>query len=964
MLKSRVIVFIFIAVAAAAFFAIPSAAAVYEAEGYVFCSADPSQPSGLTAVIPDGSDVEALGDAGEAERTVESFGEAVSAAVPAAAEKAERKAEFSVSGQFDLSAYGALEFSVFPDLPADPGAEAGISVLVISARDQVVFTEKIVNGRACRTVFDISGMKDRTAIERISVTVSWQDAGDRSGRIVFSRLFGSSGAGLPAVSDLSALSIRTVAGEAEAREDGFAIRTEDGEAAVYLRIDPESVLRSDGDEDNSQVRYAVLTVTGVSGSLFADLGAGEEAAEKQSQTIYSGTHVYLFRAAYGVPATLKITLRGRDGEKYVFSSLRFVNAGRVDHSIGEVGCTADLSLTGGTLRVEGKLKKSTAVEYMGKKIGLLSEPAAGGDAVLLASGRAGSSFTLSAPESSLPGGGRENYYWVALLTDDGENVPLSEKRFLSTAPVSEGDATVFGLYGAEPAGAFEAAMNRVMVDVELDAVTGGDRSLTSGLAAIRNSETYYLNDEYVRKLDADMEFYSAAGISVYLRFRTAEPSAWFSDGRGAEDGDRRGLNLYLALVSFLCGRYRNVATVVIPDASQAYPRDVWGRAENAALLARLTYAAASGVSEHFIVTVPVNADEKDGEPELFAALVAEAMAEKGQVRWSLMCFSSEASLDFIDRSIASARANGTAAPSFSAIVWIPSKVRAASAADIYAALGEKARTSGSKAVVLSLENIGKGRLIDYSKLRVSGSGGKGVVECEALEAEDVLPSVTAGGVIWDFSDSYSGEGWVSGSGIGSCGTAYKEGRSGDRVLRFTLDKESSHGILLRTLHGAAWLSQFPLVEFDFSVDASDDAYVTFMFGGEDGRREFEVAFPAGKTEKSIVCDAGSAAAGTIGYVSILVRSEGVVTVDLSRVTAHSRTADPSTVFQLTQGPDGPGRKSIFDGENRVAVTVVLAVAAIALIWLAIHSFRSDRDAYFRKKAKRKETNASNTDRTV
>ena len=939
--------------AAALLLSVPAFGAVIPTAGGTVSADGVFPPDGEDAVpvVPDGAKLSYAGSVGSVSRSEDGTvavvltGGGGTSAGRDGKEDSSRAGVVSVTERIDLGDWDRLSFGAFIRAGEDGIRSCRLIVSVYSPSDTLRYETELRRGAPTASVFDIGRLGDRSAIRRISFTFEWQSTDGEPGEIVLSRLCGSKDAPAPAVT--SSLSFCPVAGALHGADGKLSAVPEDGTASVLFFIDPDAAKAEGGEDGEVPVRYAALTLSGGGGTVTAEFDppAGSEPPDLSSpntRNVAEGVFTYMFRFVADEVKTVRFTFRNNDGGAFTIESLRFFPAGFTDPHLEDIGAVIDCELRDGTLFVEGKLKKSSAVDYMGGKIGLYTAPAAGGEPVLLATGRAGSAFSFTVPASSLPGGGRENYFWVSVLGNDGNDIPLTEKKFISSATVSEGSSAVFGLYGAEPAGVFEAGMKRAIIDVRLDRLTGGGHSLTTGLSARRGSKTYYLNDEYVRRLDSETEFYSAADIGVYLRFIPDDPAEWFRRDAVAREGDDpRDLDLYLALVSFFCGRYENVASVVIPDLSSLYDFDgsEWTNAEAEALLARLTYGAAADATGSFIVTVPVRGAGRSPKGEIFASLLSESLSRIGPIPWSLMDEESEGAFDGLDLSIASMRSNGTSTPSFSALFWRPSGVPAPEAVARLSELCDTARAKGSRAVILSFSDLSETSLFDYSAFRGAVTASEGEVFA-ALDLSDVV-EIASSSVLFDFSDSYSAQGFVAGSGLGSCGTSFSSGRTGDRVLRFTLDRESSLGILLRQFAKPVNFSQFPVVEFDIDVVSDEGAVITFLFRRDDGTAEYVLECPAGETSRRAVCDMSDLdAAGSVSCISILVRSSGTVRADLSRVTAHSRTVrDGSFSIEPKSGADEKGETA--DGRT---VFLIVSSAAVALIPLGIYCFRFDRDA--------------------
>ena len=949
----------FAAALAAVLFAFPAAGASFSAPGVIESASGSGIEAvkGGTPVFSDDVAPTVSGDAGGMKRSDEDGTISVSLTGEdpddGGGVRIKRVAMVSVIDEIDLSEWNALAVNVL----LSPSGEERFSsclltVSLYTESDILRFKGDLAQGNKA-VVIDVTPLKNRSAVKRVTATVEWENTGKNPGKITFSRLCGiKTTAPLPD-SRMSSLSLS--AGEGIMKTSGgfVTVTPSEGAAVLLCRIDPIALPADKREDGTKPVRYAVLKLTASGGSVAADFTPSDDAdtaraPSYQTRSVMPGTHVYLFRFVSDKVETVRFTFRNPDGSPITCESLEFYITGSHDPAIDSAGCTIECTINDRTLSVDGRLKKSTAVEYIGKTLGLFTAPAVGGETVKLAEARAGSAFSFSVPLSTLPKDGRENYFWVSVLGEDGD-VPITEKHFLDTVKSSEGNASVSGLYGAEPAGVFEAGLKRAVIDVRLDDLAENGKKASSGVAVTGDSGTYYLDGEYVRMLDSEMEFYDASGIGVYLRFSVDDPAAWFSEKRKTkEKDDPRGLDLYLAVTSFFCGRYKNTVSIVIPDVRGV--GDVWEDAERSALLARLTYGAASVYSDSFIVTVPVPASGSETDKETFAVFVSESLFQIGQIPWSLLSETEESNFDRLDVCILSSKANGIAAPSFSAILWIPEGLSAQETAETFSDLCEKSRGTGSRAVILSVMPFERSGFFDYSILR-SGKDGDLSRSRGTLDFEEVAGTVTSNSVLWDFSGAYSTEGWAAGSGIGSFGTAFHSGRSGERVLRATLDAESSHGIILRTFDEPIDFSLFPLIGFDLSVASDDGAVVTFIFGTAGGDAEFVLDCPPGEEERRIVCDLGDfPGAEGIGYFSVLIRSEGEATADLFDIAAYSRTEKEGSV--AIGGPRGektPPRPEI----DRKILLIPVA-AGIILIPLGIHCFRSDRDMSFARAARRRE----------
>ena len=109
-------------------------------------------------------------------------------------------------------------------------------------------------------------------------------------------------------------------------------------------------------------------------------------------------------------------------------------------------------------------------------------------------------------------------YLVAVLTSDGEILPIAPEFYLSfrsLASVYQNDPAGFkGIETALYGGAIEAGSSFAYVDVYLDRLFSYDES---GFQYIVDGNEYYVDKDYVTLLDKQISTYRADGVAVYLR---------------------------------------------------------------------------------------------------------------------------------------------------------------------------------------------------------------------------------------------------------------------------------------------------------------------------------------------------------------------------------------------------------------------------------------------------------------
>ncbi len=845
-------------------------------------------------------------------------------------------------------------------IPEGDGSPSWLDVTVefVSDGKTVSFREKIAPG-AKRTLFcDLAPLGQDGKIIGMSVDAEWSPGRDGPGKLKFSAPRVSDLSYPSAVGKMSSLSLSANSGSAEIRSGFLAVTAVDNIAELSGAVDPEALAEVPEGGEDDRIYYAEIRIEATGGSVSAGFFRDGEESDPGSETpqttspiaLQKGEHSYLFRVPYGKTEKYRIELRGEDRGSFRIKYLRFHRTAKVVLN-DETPCTVTrMEIEDGEIICEGRLRRKAVEQYSGEKLALYTSSFYGGEPTVLATAKVSGNFSFREPVRDIPQGGIENLYWIEVVGGE-RGVPVTLKQFPSVPKVDEDDSRAVGLHGAAPAGVFETGVSRAMIDVDLDSLSDGSEGGVSNVAVSRGSDVFYINGGVVKKLDDDMKFYDASNVDVFLRFVTSDATAWFP--RGAEEGpeeERGRFDLYLAAVSFFCARYRNIVSVCVPDIYNSVEEDPWERAYRTALLARLTSSAACRDGRSVSVSVPAGRDVTDSSSEMLASFVSEAFRGFGNVNWSMTYFSPDASFPGAEIAVSSTLANETPGPSFCVLCYVPGKnVSVASAAKTFAGLCEERKEDRNFSVFMSLSEIAPDGLLDDFSL-ITPAGAAGVSTAEYLQAED-LSSVDFGLVkgnktLWDFTGVYSNEGWTPGTGIDFLGNVYLKDR-GSRAIHCRLGEDDSFGIVLCPLPEDADLEKAPLVEFDVSLRSDDGAEIVFLFDGENGRSEYTAYTGGGAEDLRLFCDLSKRSKkGRIGYIAVLIRSEGTVDADFSKVVCHS-TDLTDEELNVTKGP---GKKGFFDnlptGRNRIYLMAALAIATLATVWMAVHCFRSDRDFSF------------------
>ncbi len=554
-----------------------------------------------------------------------------------------------------------------------------------------------------------------------------------------------------------------------------------------------------------------------------------------------------------------------------------------------------LSASDGKLRLDGRLFEEEIDRFQDEKIGLYAVSALGGEPRRLSEASVSSRFSMSVSESDVGSPLSDTMFFTAV--DDGEKLHvLSEPRFADPVSREILSGSEAGLYGADPVDVFESGVPKVMVDVDISRLCLGET--VTGTSLTRGGYVFGVDGEYLGELDSEMDFHRSSGTSVYLKLVCSSPirskrtgEMLVSMNSSAKEflvrtDSEEAVNMYLAIVSFLCERYPNTASIVIssginsPEYTAKTVLGEYSYAADAAYLARLTYGIASEKLDGFFVTVPlVTGEMKDGlSAELFAALFSERLSVIGSVPWAAMFETSEPEApDEVDAITSDARRNGTSPQVFSVLCYAPAE--ADGVTELFAEFCRTVDSAAVRGIFLCTKKLGTPLTHgDYRKLCTDAVGDSAIMlygEAESGNGE------AEGFSAWDFSDKHSTEGWIAGCGIESLSTV---GEKGSRVLHAVTESTSgsSAGILLCTPASPLNLAAAPKVEFVYDVQGSGE--VVFVFGSGENRMEFSSPAATDGGTMRAVCDTTPfLTAGSVDYLGVIIYSKDSVSFDLREI---------------------------------------------------------------------------------
>ena len=753
-----------------------------------------------------------------------------------------------------------------------------------------------------------------------------------------------------------------LSGEAEFREDGFALisSSNSGNASSSADTAGDIIISigsltgvASGNASQGRITYCFVGASSGNGTVSAD-STGDSSAVASPVGISPESGQCLFRVidTSGIRSTTFTFWPSSDDGTLFIDSIGYITT---DEQVTELKNTiSTLTFSDGRLHVEGRLVDSAIKDYMGSKLGLyMLTPCWDGDPILIAEASVSSRFSLDVSLANYPRAESENKFFLALTDRSGNLVCLSEPRFASSPAGKTADGSCFGLYGADPVAVYESRASYIIADVDISRLCSA--SSASDTALSRGDYVIGINSEYLSELDSNINFYRSAGISVYarlictspIRSRSTDEALTYSSADANEfvfrTDSREAVETYMSVVSFLCERYQNIASVIVSSGLNSRSltgidrSDTYSYVCRAANLVRLTYSAANEKSSGVLVTVPYDCtDEADISASVFTALLAERLYVIGPVSWGTMyTLDSPNPTQESSSAIASAKSNGTASPAYSVFIWSPEEP--SGLAESYRDLCSKCDTAQTKVIFLSVCDIAD--YVGHEEYRMLRHAMKDDVTL-MLDADTAdLSNIDASGsrVLWDFSNAFSTFGWSIGYGIEELRTAPMglEAENEKRVLRCRTSSGDGNtaGILLCTPDSPMLLSSSPYIRFTFRCNQDEISGVVFIFGSGNNRVEFTLQGVSsnGDGTYSAVCDISEfTKLYSVEYFGIILYSEASVVFELSEIRALS------TSFSDEELADN-GLQSGMTADDRSQL-LRIAVSVCAVIFIGFISF--------------------------
>ena len=710
------------------------------------------------------------------------------------------------------------------------------------------------------------------------------------------------------------------------------------------------------------------------------------------------------------PAACRLNFQNVTGEEafgFLITGIRWVPVSVPAWNEGNLGSMTEGTLRDGQIQWNGKLARQAVIDHIDEEIALMAVPVWDRynpeAAVEVTSARISNSFSFTLDAEKVKAYAAGWMFYAAIRTEREvqdpaasavQYLPVSCPKMLSGTSPAPCALSMFGFHAANAVGVYESNVSHVTVDVQLDQLI---LSSGAGVLCTYGGVSCTLSQAYLSKLDSEILFYSDAGLEVSLRLLSASPYGW-SD-KTAENylppaETETDLYSYAAVVSYLCRRYPAAASITIGKGincekytglSLEHPERLM---EKIAVLAALTYQTARLEIPDIYVVIPFadghtyaseDALPDHGlvlEPEWTLLLFADAMKDLGNVPW-VASWRFEDDSDAADAAALPERwkdmLEQARLPVFGDFLyrWEPEACLMGepvpySFAGRYAEVCAVLADENPRAVILSFARIADYvSQAMYADVTVLPDPSDSHYEGRQIQHFDAV--LTEGGrtdtygallPIWDFSASYSTEGFVAGGGIEEVFTASNPifdtwtGRIGSRTLRSVLPVSlyedsmvgNAGGILLRNFDGVRNLSTVDALQFTFTLTvpagSTVDPTVVFLIGSEDWRGEYHAEGVVSGSVMTAVCDLREYVnADRTEYIGVMLYGETDLVFDLASVYACSLEGTEADL----QNAFDPAEAVVKETPYATEIFYILILLAVLSVSVGILLFRRDRE---------------------
>lgn len=907
-------------------------------------------------------------------------------------EKTDDEANWSVTiyGEYetkhDLTSFNEIYFQFYAASANDESIT--LTMTLHSDRSTQSLTKKLPTGKLLDVYYPIENFEFRDSIDKISFTF---ECPEETKTITVSTLYADS---LYSYSHLTLFSSDRITSKygIDFFEDRLELKLEESMADVTARFSNVTPATS--------TVCAMITVSGaVSGTVTLSVwdGVSKEYTDVSTLTLYEGKNSYPFVfPSYKGTDTFRLSFSGintADGEVLTLNGAVMTCFDEAIEEKNEYpGSIASCTVleSGSKIRISGTLRSSSVVNNIGAKLNVYAvntlwqtESSA---PVFLSSVDITTVFEITCITDSLKY--NPYFYRYYITISNGEDETVASPTVYPSIPPSNFTMgnSVLGIQSNDSSAAFRTNASHAVVDIDLDKLLNTDG--IGGRVHSFGGSFRYLSGSYISELDSKINFLNGSGVNVYLRILNSQPYTDAPCVYALPDCSNYNETLsYMTMIDFLTSRYSEISGLIIGSRvdcelySYSNGSSLIAKAKNYTELVRLTSIVARANAPEAEMIIPfgdgyVYGGDGDGaeyvynklsgigenavSPAMIAELISLFISNCGSFKWYLLyeCESApEIAMSTVYRTSASLTQSGGTSPSGHMVFWQPEKLMTGEEIKTLAEnVSENAIAFGTGAVIISMnkQSVDTETLLNIIESSNFGeNSSKKVVNHEALVI--MRPAATGNVHLWDFSNSFSTSGFISGGSVSSLSTevsapmATFEGVETCRALKGIIDTESkSSGTVLCYFDRPKLLNNATAVDVSVNLTSSkSEVPVKIILGKGNVRYEY-VAKVSPETPSVIRCDTGiideSFAAE---YIAVSFEPDTASAFEITKISAVNKNLSKEELLQRLNNSQNEAGNITLQSKK---VIMPIFFIGITVVGFAILNVRNSSD----KKSKNKQ----------
>ncbi len=716
-------------------------------------------------------------------------------------------------------------------------------------------------------------------------------------------------------------------------------------------------------------------------------------ADSGALALQNGTYVYSFPFIVSedmISYCLSFRNVALSGSGITVESVSVIFTEDIPLQTTGAGFVSGISLNGenGRLTIEGSVSQAVVSSYKKDElvvyaVPFTSSPRLEGDHVLwegteILRSKLYMNFELVLDAELTSRYAGTHMFYAAVEGEEHDPILLSHPRGVDHAVHRVEDNSIVGIEGASAVGVFESNASHVIVDMPFDRLVlqvikpemledgqGGRAVLDDAVKLVAADGTMILLDKaFLDELLAEIGFYSSANLEVYLRVTDADTVFVNNIGRlTAWD-----MEIYSAILSAVFSMESQlmkeaVSGVILGEAvtytkEQFHDISAYDYASRLNTLMQVTYSTMNLYLDPSGICVIVPFLEKGDYNAVVSQMIAFHNERTGGIPWYLMfAFSHSGEGDgFVSvRSEAeslmeSSRTFGSAGQAIGHLFfYIPDVENSADEITLaYNSFCEYVRNP--RAVFLSVRALVDDRKEQLYRLlkNIRKEEKNSVIETITAEymedgAEDI-PSYT----VWDFSNLYHNDGWVSGGAVSGCGTGRSEifsqfGGISRRALRTKVysnfENSMASAIILRNFSYAIDLNGADDLVFRFSVAETEElSTLIFVLGNERIRAEYTLTDVLPGMVHTVRCPVAEfSGKDRVAYIGVMVYSGESAVLEIESVKVQSGSLSHDEMAALFAPPTAALAEKSFAG------FYIAGILGVITVFLAVMLIRRDRE---------------------